>query len=309
MLVGGVGPYKPRYPPIVERFATRGTETFPEEPKPGGAPWHRHHSSNVRTIQCRGQHMYSRVVSFIMRHPVGVVLAAALGAVFALLYTATHLEFDSNRLDLVSAGEHYKQLDAAFSREFEDLPGSMVVVIQSQNPDRAKAFATALAQRWETDPHIAKVFYRINVDALKSKGLLYLSPDQLTDLRQQLQEHHALLQELAVSPTLQNLFGLVNQEVTRSLVSHLFAGFLQEDTQQEKPPNLSLLLTLLQQMDEWLQGSRSYQSPWAKALTENAEAFSQDGFLWSDDQQLLFVFVRPKAPVSDVGGFRTAVQL
>jgi uncharacterized protein len=252
--------------------------------------------------------MPSRFVGFMMRHPVGVVLAAVLGAVFALLYTATHLEFDSNRLDLVSAGEHYKQLDAAFSREFEDLPGSMVVVIQSQNPERAKAFATALAQRWETDPHIAKVFYRIDVDALKSKGLLYLSPDQLTDLRQQLQEHHALLQELAVSPTLQNLFGLVNQEVTRSLVGHLFTGFLQEDTQQEKPPNLSLLLTLLQQMDEWLQGSRSYQSPWAKALTENAEAFSQDGFLWSDDQQLLFVFVRPKAPVSDVSGFRTAVQ-
>jgi uncharacterized protein len=252
--------------------------------------------------------MYSRVVGFIMRHPVGVILAAVLGAVFALLYTATHLEFDSNRLDLVSAGEHYTQLDAAFSREFEDLPGSMVVVIQNKHPERAKAFATALAQRWETDPHIAKVFYHIDVDALKRKGLLYLSPDELTDLRQQLQEHHAVLQELAASPTLQNLFALVNQEVTRSLVSHLFTGFLEEDTQQEKPPDLSLLLTLLQQMDQWLEGSRSYQSPWAKALMENAETFSQDGFLWSDDQQLLFVFVQPKAPVSDVGGFRTAVQ-
>jgi uncharacterized protein len=256
----------------------------------------------------QGSTRYSRAVDFIMRHPVGVVLAAALGAVIALLYTATHLEFDSNRLDLVSAGEHYTQLDAAFSREFEDLPGNMVVVIQSQNPEKAKAFATALAQRWETDPHMAKVFYRIDVDALKRKGLLYLSPDELTDLRQQLQEHHALLQELAASPTLQNLLGLVNQEVTKSLVSHLFTGFLQEDTQREKPPDLSLLLSLLQQMDEWLQGSRSYQSPWAKALMENAETFSRDGFLWSDDQQLLFVFVRPKARVSDVGGFRTAVQ-
>src|SRR5262245_57923356 len=107
--------------------------------------------------------MSSRLAGFMTRHPVGVVFTAALGAVLALLYTATHLEFDSNRLDLVSAGVHYKQLDAAFSREFEDLPGSMVVVIQSRNPDRAKAFATALAQRWETDQHIAKVLYRIDV--------------------------------------------------------------------------------------------------------------------------------------------------
>ena len=82
--------------------------------------------------------MPSRVVGVMMRHPVGVVLAAVLGAVLSLLYTATHLEFDSNRLDLVSAGEHYKQLDAAFSREFEDLPGSMVVVIQSQNPEQGQ---------------------------------------------------------------------------------------------------------------------------------------------------------------------------
>jgi uncharacterized protein len=252
--------------------------------------------------------VHSRFVGFMMRHPAGVVFTAVLRAVFSLLYTAAHLAFDSNRLDPVSAGVHYKQLDAAFSREFEDLPGSMVVLIQSQNPDRAKAFATALAQRWETDPRIAKVFYRINVDALKGKGLLYLSPDQLTDLHQQLQEHHALLQELAASPTLQNLFALVNQEVTRSLVGHLFTGFLEEDTQQEKPPDLSLLPALLQQMDGWLQGSRSYQSPWDRALTENADAFAQDGFLWSDDQQLLFVFVTPKASVVDVGEFRAAVQ-
>jgi len=254
------------------------------------------------------QHMYSRLLGFMLRHPVGVVLTAVLGVVLSLFYTATHLAFDSNRLDLISAGEHYKQLDAAFSREFEDLPGKMVVVIQSQHSERAKAFATALDQRWETDPLIAKVFYRIDVDALKRKGLLYLSPDELSDLRQKLQEHQALLKELAASPTLQNLIALVNREVTTSLVGHLFTGFLEEDTPQEKPPDLSLLLALLQQMDEWLQGSRSYRSPWANALTENAEAFSQDGFLWSDDHHLLFVFVTPKAPVADVSGFRTAVQ-
>src|ERR671919_513122 len=237
----------------------------------------------------------SHLVAFMMRHAVGVVLAAVLAAVLALLYTATHLAFDSNRLDLVSAGERYKALHAAFSREFEELPGDMVVVIQSQNPERAKAFATALAQRWERDPHIERVFYRIDVDALKRKGLLYLSPDELTDLHQQLQAHHDLLKELAAAPSLQHLFALVNQEVTASLVGHLFTGFLDENTHEEKPPDLSLLLALLQQMDARLQGSRSDRSPWDQTLTEDAEAFSPDGFLWSDDHRLLFVFVMPKA--------------
>ena len=34
----------------------------------------------------------------------------------------------------------------------------MIVVIRAENPEPAKAFATALAQRWETDPTIEKVF-------------------------------------------------------------------------------------------------------------------------------------------------------
>jgi hypothetical protein len=53
-----------------------------------------------------------------MRHAVGVVLAVVLAAVSAQRYTATQLAFDSNRRDLVSAGERYKAPHAAFSREF-----------------------------------------------------------------------------------------------------------------------------------------------------------------------------------------------
>ena len=69
-------------------------------------------------------HVYSGIVGTIVRHPVSVILIAALGVVLSLLVAATHLEFDSNRLDLISAGEHYKQLDEAFEREFENLPGA-----------------------------------------------------------------------------------------------------------------------------------------------------------------------------------------
>jgi hypothetical protein len=62
--------------------------------------------------------MHSRIMGFMMRHPAGVVFTAVLGAVFFLLYTATHLEFDGKPLDFVSAGVHYKQLNAAFSLQW-----------------------------------------------------------------------------------------------------------------------------------------------------------------------------------------------
>jgi uncharacterized membrane protein YdfJ with MMPL/SSD domain len=144
-------------------------------------------------MQGRKYTIYQRFAGIILRHPFGILLAAALGVILSLLLTATHLTFQTNRLDLIASGNHYRQLGDAYDREFEELPGDVIVVIRSDKPEAAKALATALAQRWVTNPNIDQVFYRINVDALKNKALLYLSPEELMALRQTLQHHQAFL--------------------------------------------------------------------------------------------------------------------
>jgi len=198
----------------------------------------------------------SLFVGLVLRHPFGVLLVAALGVAFSLLLTATRLEFHTSRLDLISAEERYRQLDQAYSQEFAELPERVIVVIRSPNPERAKAFATSLAQRWKTDLSIDQVWYRIDVEALKHKALFYLSPEDLRALRERLHQHRDLLHELAASPTLPNLFGLINRQITRSLVGHVFTGFLEEDQPEKKPVDLSLLLALLREMNGWLDGPR-----------------------------------------------------
>jgi hypothetical protein len=124
----------------------------------------------------------SGFIGMILRHPLGIILAAVLGGALSLLLATTRLAFHTNRLDLIAAGERYKQLQQAYDREFEALPEGAIVVIHSENPERATAFATALAQRWHTDPNIAQVVYRIDVDALKHKALWSLSPEDLIAL-------------------------------------------------------------------------------------------------------------------------------
>jgi hypothetical protein len=172
------------------------------------------------------QHVYGLLVALAFRHPVGVLLATVLGVSLSLLVTVTQLAFHTSRLDLISAGDRYKQLDQAYEREFENLPERIIAIIRAAHPETAKAFATALGQRWERDPTIEDVLYRIDVGALQNKALLYLSPEELATLQQKLQQHHTLLQELATLPTLQNLFALINREITRALVGHVFTGFL-----------------------------------------------------------------------------------
>ncbi len=246
-------------------------------------------------------------VAIAIRHPFAVVTAAALGVVLSLLLAATRLELDTSRLGVSSAGKRYKQVEAAHSREFEEWPDKVVVVIRDDNPERAKAFATTLAQRWQTDPHIEKVLYRVDADALKNKALVYLTADELVTLRQKLEEHRELLEELAASPTIQNLLGLINRKTMTTLVSRVFTDFL-EDEPRDEPLDLGFLLSLLRQMNQWMVGPRVYHSPWGSFFGQDATTFSQDGFLWSDDKQLLFVLTNPRAEAGHVSRFKRALE-
>lgn len=139
-------------------------------------------------------------LTLALRHPLGVVIATVSLAVLSLFFTVARLEFHSNRLDLISSGDRYKQLDEKYSREFAEIPNRVVVVIRADNPEQAKAFATTLARRWERDANIDKVLYRIDVDSLKEKALWYLPPDDLVALRQQLDSYKDLVSQLAGTP-------------------------------------------------------------------------------------------------------------
>ena len=256
----------------------------------------------------RDRNVYRLWAGFILRHPLGVVLTGVLGAVLSLLVTATHLAFHTDRMDLISAGNRYRQRAEAYDREFKALPEGVIVVIRSDEPETAKAFATALAQRWERDPNIDTVVYRLDVDSLKRKALLYLSPDALIALGETLQHHHAFLQELVASPSLQHLFGLINREITTALVGHVFTDFLEEDGRPHEPPDVRLLRALLQQMNQRLEGRGDAPSTWAQLFTTNAGTPPHDGFLWSDDRQFLFVLVQPTRAAGEFSRFAKAVQ-
>jgi uncharacterized protein len=254
------------------------------------------------------EELYKPFVRMALRHPLGVIGAAVLGVVLSLLLSATRLEFHTSHLDLVSSGNRYKQLDQAFGREFDDVPERVIVVIRSQDKDQAKAFATALARRLEGEPSIDKVLYRIPLDALQDKGLLYLSYEELATLQQKLEQHQELFNEFATDPTLEQLYQLINREITKAMVSHVFTGFLEGETPEKGSLDLGFLLTMLRQLNQHLDPHQPYHSLWQELFTSTSQAASHDGFLWSDDRQLLFVFANPKVAAGDLNPFRTAVQ-
>lgn len=255
----------------------------------------------------RWQYLNHLLVGFALRHPFVVIGGALLGVVLSLLLSMTRLEFRTDRLDLVSSGNRYKQLDQAHSREFEDVAQGVIAVIRSPDPERAKAFATALAKRWQADPSIERVLYRIPFEALQNKALYYLAPDALEALRDRLQQWQGMLDEFVAQPTLQNLFALINRQITQALVSHVFTdGFA--DDEAGAAVDLTLLRALVQQLHQRLDQPQPFQSPWETLFLPDGEGSRHDGFLWSEDRRLLFVLANPRTDAGDFNRFRTAVQ-
>lgn len=248
-------------------------------------------------------------ITTVLLYPKTVVFVAALASLLSLLYTATTLGFKTSRLDLVFANERYRRLDQEYEKEFENVD-RIVIAVQSADRDRAKAFASSLANRLEADKeNFDKVFYRFDIDALKGRALLYLSDDDLLALRRKLEKHRELIEQLAASPGLNPLFELVNREITAAMVGRVFTGFLSEEEGEEKEPvDLSLLISILTEMNERLDGRRSSVSPWETFLTKKGWKGGEDGFLWSEDKKFLFVLVNPKEATRSFNRFKAAVQ-
>lgn len=250
--------------------------------------------------------MYRVLARVALTYPRTITTFAILLSLLSILSTIAKLEFKTSRLDLVSSREKSHQLFRQYRQEFGE-PSRIAVVIQGNDRKRAEAFATDLGNRLAAQgEQIEEVFYRIDLEPFKQKALFYLSKEELLDLRRKLEEHQELLRALAASPGLNSFFELINREITSGLVGHLFTGFLLEE--EKRPVDLSLLISLLRQLNDRVEGAADFPSPWETMLTGEKWKPSKDGYLWSDDDRFLFVLVNPKATPGSFERFKGAVE-
>lgn len=259
--------------------------------------------------------MIDAVVRRVIRLRYCIAGAALILAGGAVVYTIGNLMFWTDRSKLVSTDDRVQQLDRALRREF-GARDTIVVAIENRAKPRTTAFARALAKRLENDrTNFGEVFYRIDVDAFAARALLYLSYDDLRSLERKITEHRDFIEALTRSPGLNTFFTQVNRKVTTGLVGHLFTGFLDADGDQEEDPgsarepvDLSLLITTMRELSAWAAGRRTYTSAWERFFTGKEWKASPDGYLWSDDERLLFILITPQEAKANFNRAQDAVQ-
>lgn len=229
-----------------------------------------------------------------------VVVLALATAVLAAFYTARHLELITGRNDLISPDKRYLQLDEEYSETFRGLE-QLIVVAEGPDFEETKAFVRRLGQRLEADrEQVEEVFYRIDTSSLQGKKLLFLPPEDLHSLRENVEEYQELMRDLTAAPALNTLFTAINRKVSSVMVSHLAADFLgleepesEDEGEEGTPLKLSFLKSLLQQMDSALASSTfHYRSPWDEFFGN--DELANDGFLASDDKRFVFLQVEPR---------------
>jgi len=128
--------------------------------------------------------LLGRLAMLCCRHPRWLVIPQIVLFVVCVFYALPKpygwLEFDTNRDDLVGANKKYQHNFLEFKKEFTQ-QDDLVVVVQSENPEKNRQFVERLGARLDAETNLfTDVFYKGDLKMMGSKALLFV-PDETPD--------------------------------------------------------------------------------------------------------------------------------
>ena len=261
-------------------------------------------------------------VAWILPRPrlvLGVVLCLTAGSIAV---AALRLDVQTDQLQLISSNHPL----IALSDKLDPFQFSgkkvFTLIVQPPTPERGIAFLNALAERINNDQrHFQSILYRINPDLFRRWVLLYLTKDELVQVRDRIQTHSDFIASMSHDPDLLNFFNLTNQEMASKMVGELFTGFLDEDesagvepggeAKKSEPMDLDFLIKVLQGMSTSVSGSPAYISPWSAFFKSGAWDLDKEGYFWQAGKKFLVASVIPakiKEGVSKTQNSLTALR-
>ena len=235
--------------------------------------------------------------------PVVTVLLSVALALAALIYTFQHLGFVTSGRDLLPQDRPYVQRDQEISDDFPRLD-QLVVAVESGDVRRSKAYAHRLADELRREPGTFQhVTYRIDPKKFRGRELLYLSPAELRDLRDEVVDHQTFLTSFAARPTLDRLIDGIRTEIVTAFVRSAFDLGLDGN---QKKVDLGVAREVVEQISTRLDRPAPYRSPWRSLFSLNGGG-EDAGYFLSDDKHLLFVLVEATRAKASFTNYRDAI--
>lgn len=244
------------------------------------------------------------VSSFICNRPYFILISSVLLAAISIHYTLQNLKFLTNRNDLISASTKYYQDFNNYRKEFKDFDG-LLIAVEGSNKIKVKHFVEDLAQYFKSNPEdFQDIFYKIDSEFFNNKKLLFLSLNDLRDLEKKIKSNSAFIHVLDEKPALESFFGKINKEISKAMVGSLLSDFFGETIkdnaeESESRLDLSLVISVLEQMVRYLKGEKDFSSPWQNLFINKKGKMDEDGYLTSDGKKFYYIFLSPSENQSD----------
>jgi hopanoid biosynthesis associated RND transporter like protein HpnN len=238
-----------------------------------------------------------RLVRVSCARPVLTVTVSVLLSLLGIGYTFSALTFKTSGRDVLPPDAPYVKRYVEIAKDFGELE-DIVVVIEARSLEGAKAFAARLVQELRASPvKFHRIAYRIDPKQFEGRQLLYLSTDELKEIRDKIFDHQEFMESFAGDPSLARLLEGINTQMAAAFVSNLFDLGLND---HDLPVDTRFLRVLLDQISTRLDHPAPYRSPWATLFSFGGDT-SDAGYFLSEDKSLLFILV--ESPKGETGSF------
>ena len=146
----------------------------------------------------------------VQRFAVPVVALLLVLTVLAAAYTASNLAINTSTTDMISADTPFRRNAIEYDKAFPQFKDLIVVVVDAPTPEEAEAAARHLVAGMQSNGAVfARVEWPGGDPFFRRNGLLYRSPDELSELGDRLAQAEPLLATLAQQPNLVGLFDVL----------------------------------------------------------------------------------------------------
>lgn len=233
-----------------------------------------------------------RLVRTASHRPVLTVAFSVLFGVLGVAYTLHALTFKTSTRSLLPQDASYVIRYGEYVKDFGVLE-DIVIVVEAGSFEAARAYASRLVQELKESPiKSQRIAYRIDPKRFEGRQLLYLSTNELKEIRDKIFDYQEFMESFAGDPTLARLLEGINTQLATAFVSNLFDLGLQD---KDLPVDTRFLRVLVDQISTRLDHPTRYQSPWGTLFSFGGDP-ADAGYFLSEDKSLLFILVEPPEP-------------
>jgi hopanoid biosynthesis associated RND transporter like protein HpnN len=223
-------------------------------------------------------------------------------SILSIWYTVDQLEFHTSRNDLVGGEKEYHKVFLQFRKEFP-VEDDLVVVVESEQPEKNRQFVERLGARLERETNIFQhVFYKGDLRLMGRKALMFVPEPDLRKMEATLQNFRPFVRQFTRATNLVSLFDLVNTQIRTA----------REEDSADNRSLVEALPSLERIIDQATDGLLRFgmpPSPGLTALFDGGAKAEQELYITAGDGQIYLATVQAASPSQRSTAVRRLRQL